>query len=209
MNSNQTIAPHKIILVVVFIAAAIMSSIFVFRMSHSQNQALSADEYSTIFTAPRDLKDFELVKSTGSPFKQTDLLNHWTLLFFGFTHCPNVCPTTMTMLSNAYPDLHKAYPNVQVVLISLDPERDSVDVLANYTKRFHADFIGASGKIQELRKLQSQLGIFSSKENGELQHTSSILLINPQGKWAGIFKSDMTPTQFTASFNKNVTRLVS
>lgn len=207
MTTHQKISNHKIILFAVFVMAAIMSSLFVFRMSHMEKQTVAADEFSTIFTVPRDIKDFELVKADGTPFKQKDLLNHWTLLFFGFTHCPNVCPTTLAMLSKAYPDLHKSYPNLQVVLVSLDPERDSVDVLSKYTKQFHADFMGTSGKIQELRKLQSQLGIFSVNDNGELQHTSSIILMNPQGKWSGLFKYGMTPNEFTKSFDKSVNRL--
>lgn len=207
MHNTETIATHKIILFVVFISAALITSLFVFKMSHKQNQALTSDDYSTMLPLARDLKNFDLIKSDGTPFTQKDFLNHWTLLFFGFTHCPNVCPTTMGMLSKAYPDLHEAYPNLQIILISLDPERDSKVVLANYIHHFHADFIGASGKIEEIRKLQSQLGIYSLKENNEIQHTSSILLINPQGKWAGIFKYGMTPHQLIQSFKTNVNKL--
>ena len=112
------------------------------------------------------------------------------------------------MLGRAYQKLYATYPNLQVVLISLDPERDNLQTLSTYTHSFNKNFIGATGQIQELRKLQSQLGIFSERDttssNYQLQHTSSILLINPQGKWAGLFKFGMNPEQFTQAFTEAI-----
>ncbi|MBV9576224.1 MAG: SCO family protein, partial [Gammaproteobacteria bacterium] len=105
--------------------------------------------------------------------------------------------------------LHAQYPNLQVVLISVDPERDTPTSIAHYTQSFHPDFIGVTGKIVELRKLQSQLGIFAARDEAageqyQIQHTSSILLINPQGKWAGIFKFGMTPQELTQSVETSI-----
>jgi protein SCO1/2 len=214
MQRQPVIATHKIILFVVFISAALISSLFVYHLSHKATSALSPDD-GLIFPAGRDIKSFELVSAVSKQkFTERDFMNHWTLVFFGFTHCSNVCPTTLGMISKAYDELHTSIPNLQVVLISLDPERDSPEALNAYTQTFHKDFIGVSGKMVELRKLQSQLGIYSARDdstanssNYQLQHTSSILLINPQGKWAGLYKFGMNPVQFTQAVEKSVAAL--
>lgn len=205
MKKSSSLSINKIIVLLVFLSAAMMTSVFVFRMSHKAPQIYPL-EHGSVFSVPRDIKSFELVSSDGNKFSEKNLRGHWTLLFFGFTHCAMICPTTLDMITRSYETLHASYPNLQVVFVSLDPERDSVERLATFTHDFHADFIGASGKIQNLRKLQSQLGIASERdlsskeENYQLQHTSAILLINPEGKWAGFFNYGMRPEQFQNEF---------
>ena len=207
MKNTPVVATHKIILFVVFISAALITSLFVFHMSHKTDQAQLSDENSMIFPAGRDIKSFELVTSDNKKFSQQDFLRHWTLLFFGFTHCKSVCPTTLSMMDNAYKKLQPLYPNLQVVLITLDPEKDTPEVLAHYTQSFNTQFIGVTGKLKEIRKLQSQLGIFSSSNQDDIQHTTSVLLINPEGKWSGLFKFGLQPEQFANIFDRNVKRL--
>lgn len=200
----------KIISFTLFFCAAIIASLFVFHLRHKSLPAPIATNEMTVFSIPRDLKPFELVTTDNKKFTQKDFLNHWTLLFFGFTHCSNVCPTTLDMMNRAYNKLHASYPSLQVVLISLDPERDTPMTLTNYMHSFNNDFIGVTGKITDLRKLQSQLGIFSARDssssenNYQIQHTSSIILINPQGKWTGLFKYGLTPEQFAKNFEESV-----
>lgn len=208
MQTKPAISTNKIIIFVVFIAAAIMTSLFVFHMSQKPKQSMLAEGEGTLFPVARDIKAFEL-SAGNKAFTQKDFLNHWTLLFFGFTHCNSVCPTTLEMLNRVYIKLQDTYPNLQVVLISLDPDRDSPEKLTQYTHSFNPKFIGVTGKIQNLRKLQSQLGIYSARENEsennyQLQHTASILLINPQGKWAGLFRYGMNPDQFASAFEKSM-----
>ena len=202
MQNNPTISTNKIIFFVVFICAAIMTSLFVYRANHKMSSEPLANESRVVFPVARDIKNFELVSSDGNKFTQAAFQNHWTLLFFGFTHCSSICPTTLGMLSRAYDKLHVTYPNLQVVFISLDPERDDVKTLSTYTQKFNAAFISATGKQQDVRKLQSQLGVYSAATEGsdQIQHTPSILLINPEGKWSGLLKQDMTPDQFAATF---------
>ncbi len=236
MENANRVSTTKICTVLAFVCAAIMMSVMVFHLNHKSDTPQAASENSLLFPAGRDIKEFSLVTSSEKAFTQNDLRHHWTLMFFGFTHCPNICPTTLGMLSKAYQQLHGTYPDLQVVLVSLDPERDSTTTLAKYTANFHPDIIGVSGKIQELRKLQSQLGIYSERSEGDslnsrpsedrrlvedrrpdesrnpasnytLQHTSSILLINPQGKWVGLFKYGMSSSAFVAEFNANMKQL--
>lgn len=209
---TQTFSTHKIIVLVVFICAAIMTSLFVFHLQHKPAQPLLSSNDGTLFPVPRDIKTFEL--TTGDKkFTQNNFNGHWTLLFFGFTHCSNVCPATLDMMNRAYTKLHTQIPNLQVVLVTLDPDRDTSETLANYTQSFNPNFIGVTGKIKDVRKLQSQLGIYSARDasspekNYQIEHTSSIMLINPQGKWAGLFRFGMNPDQFANLVKESVRTL--
>lgn len=209
MKQKETISLTKLITFIAFICAALITSLFIYYSQQKTALLQLADGKGTVFSAPRDIKTFELVSADNNKFTSKNLLNHWTLLFFGFTHCSNVCPATLDMLQRAYTQLQPSYPLLQVVLISLDPDRDTPQNLQQYTHSFHPDFIGVTGKLQELRKLQSQLGIFSVRDEAsgtdyQLQHTSSILLINPQGKWTAIFKFGMNPDTFVEAFKESM-----
>lgn len=211
MKNTPVIATHKIIIFIVFICAAIMTSLFIFQLRNKPVRPEYSNDVRTLFPVPRDLKPFNLVSGDNQAFTQQNLYRHWTLIFFGFTHCSNVCPTTLEMISRAYPELKKQFPNLQVVLVSLDPDRDTPQALAQYTRTFNPDFIGTTGKLAELRKLQSQMGVYSapdpatvSDKGYQIQHTASIMLINPQGQWAGLYKFGLQPKQFATAFSESV-----
>lgn len=209
MQNTPTISNNKIIFLVVFICAALITSLFVFRMNHKTPGAAFNTDNALIFPEARELKPFELKSADNQPFSEKNLRDHWTLIFFGFTHCASVCPTTLEMLKSAYPELHKQYPNLQVLLVSLDPERDTPSDVSKYAQAFNADFLGATGKMEVLRKLQGTFGIYSAKEsnvasNYQLQHTSSIILVNPRGQWSGLFKFGMKPEEFVKTFGESM-----
>lgn len=213
MKTNATFSTNKIIMLVAFVSVALITSLFIFQLRYKPAPLQLSSDDGLIFPIARDIKAFELVTADNKKFTQQDFYDHWTLLFFGFTHCSNVCPTTLDMINRAYGPLQKKYPNLQVVLVSLDPARDTAETLAAYTRSFNPAFIGVSGELKDLRKLQSQLGVYSAPDtstegaNYQIQHTSSIMLINPQGKWAGLFKFGMNPQQFAALVEESVTSL--
>lgn len=211
---NPVISNGKLFVLLSFVCAAVMASVFVYHMSNKEKQQLTKSENSVVFPVGRDIKDINLIKASGEKFNNLSLRNHWTLMFFGFTHCNSVCPVNMELMKRAYPTLQKEIPNLQVVLVSLDPERDTKKQLSQYTHAYNKDFIGISGKTNEIRKLQSQLGIYSAKDTDQaknmdyqIQHTSSIMLINPKGKWVGIFKYGMKPGEFSKEVVGRVTSL--
>jgi len=211
---EPVIANYKIITFVVFVCAALITSLFVYHLSQQEKSIVSDNGNSLILPVGRDLKTIQLVSADDKAFTDRDLLNHWTLMFFGFTNCNSVCPVTLEMMSKAYPELHKTLPNLQVVLVSLDPVRDTKATLKKYTQSYNKNFIGVSGKIEEVRKLQSQLGVFSAVDNNQatgknyqLQHTASIMLISPDGKWVGMFKFGMNPEEFSKAVVSGVTSL--
>lgn len=192
------------------IACIIIMGIVIFYHYKNQREPIRlASDHALIFAAAREIKPFTLATINNQKFSERDFYQHWTLLFFGFTHCMSVCPTTLTMLKEAYPDLHKAFPNLQVVLVTLDPARDNAEVTTQYAKHFHPDFYGVSGKITDVRKLQGQLGIASEKDetignNYQINHTPSIMLISPKGNWVAIFKNDMRTNEFKQVFKDSV-----
>lgn len=197
---EEVIATNKIIFAVVFICAALITSLFVFNLSHRPKPLLSQDQ-GILFPEPREIKSFDLVATAGNAFTQTELRQHWTLLFFGFTHCSQICPATLDVLKRTYASLREAHPDLQVVFVSLDPERDKPAELSSYLHSFNKDFIGVSGKTDTLRKLQSQFGVYSEREDTatgkdyQLMHTANIFLINPNGKWAGMFNNGLKPQE--------------
>lgn len=213
MSTHNTpiVSTNKIIFFVVFVSTALITSLFLFHLRHKPQPAVLAPDLGIVFPVARDVKDFSLLTADNKPFSQKNFYNHWTLLFFGFTHCASVCPTTLDMMNKTYAELHAKYPNLQVALVSLDPERDNLASLGRYTQSYNKDFIGVTGKLQELRKLQSDFGVFSARDdaggtNYQIQHTASIMLVNPQGKWQALFKFGLKPEQFAQAVTTSITQ---
>lgn len=146
---------------------------------------------------PRVIADFALIDHEGEPFSLGDLQGRWSLLFFGFTHCPDVCPGALYDLDQLEQKLDRSerdLPTRQVVFFSVDPERDSPEQLKKYTTYFNPDFKGVTGDHAQLLPLTRQLGIayrVDDHEAGQLayqvDHSASILLMNPEGRLHGVF----------------------
>jgi len=146
---------------------------------------------------PRTLGDFRLTDHRGKPFTRDNLLGKWSLLFFGFTHCPDVCPTTLAKMDRIYTSLKQGNPgrDLQVLFVSVDPERDTPDALSQYVKYFNREFIGLGNYDKQAGSLGKQMGIVSvrtegsSPENYLIDHTASVFIIDPQARWVGILSA--------------------
>ena len=147
---------------------------------------------------PRVIADFALVDDEGAPFSLDNLRGQWSLIFFGYTHCPDVCPSTLYDLKLVHEKLEQlngdAETNHQVLFASVDPERDTPEQLNKYVDYFHPDFIGVTGPQEQLAPLTMQLGIAYRIEEHEagatqynVDHSVSILLMNPEGRLHGVF----------------------
>jgi protein SCO1/2 len=133
---------------------------------------------------------FRLDTANGS-FGYADLKKHWTFMFFGYTHCPDVCPLALGRLAVVMGDLEKAQraKDLQVVFVSVDPQRDTPEKLSTYAHYFNPRFIGATSDIAAIKKLTGQLGIYFKREpdpydseNYLVQHSASILVVAPNGR---------------------------
>jgi protein SCO1/2 len=146
---------------------------------------------------PREIGGFALVDHRGEPFTDEDLEGHWTLIFFGFTHCPDICPTTMAFLDRFVGALEGTeVADTAVVMISVDPARDSVEQLASYVPYFNEDFTGVTGDFLELFRLATNLNTPFRKVPGQgddyvVDHSANVVLVNPRGHYHGFFKAPL------------------
>ena len=158
-------------------------------------------QYKSAFVlpAPTPLPDFSLIDQSGNAVTADTFRNEWSLVFFGFTHCPDICPTTLQTLSKARSELAVAgqEPLPRVVLVSVDPERDTVELMRQYVDYFGDDNLGVTGSLEELQKLTTGLGIFFEKrplndDDYTVDHSSAVLLINPDGDFHALFSGPHT-----------------
>lgn len=150
----------------------------------------------TILSPPRKIIIPELYRDDGEKFTLDDLTGHWSLLFFGYTHCPDICPVTLGIVAQAKKaatSINHMFPDV--VFVSVDPERDKVEMLADYVQYFDKDFIGVTGDKEMIKALTLQMSVVYMKvpvDNGtsvnsddsvyNVDHSSALLLVNPDGK---------------------------
>ena len=162
-----------------------------------------------VFDTPRRFSDFELIDDHGQRFAREDLQGKWSLLFFGFTQCPDICPLTLLDLSRLMPALPKEVAdNTQVILVSLDPARDTPEVLAEYVAAFNKDFIGVTGEFLTLRRFANELNVaFAKVTQGEdytVDHSGNIVIINPMGDYHGFFKPPFSVEKLQLTFTSVV-----
>lgn len=148
-----------------------------------QGQTLAA----FVVEPPRPLSPFTLSDHHQQPFTNADLAGHWTLLLIGYTQCPDICPTTLAQLAGVYPQLKANIANLQVVMVSADPQRDTPQRLAAYVPYFHPDFIGVTGPHPQLLPFSRELGLVYAMVDGQregeylVDHSASLVVIGPDG----------------------------
>lgn len=167
----------------------------------SNSAEYSNVEYMQTYPQPRELTDFALTSHKNLPFTKEDVLDKWTLLFLGYTYCPDICPTTLAALNNAYDKIKQATSGepIQVVFISVDPKRDSIERLNEYMNFFNPEFIGATGEHAELFPLVRSMGMmYAMTESTDsasylVDHSASIVVLNKQAQVIGRFKAQHKP----------------
>jgi protein SCO1/2 len=147
-----------------------------------------------VLDKPRRFSDFELVTHGGEPFTRESLVGKWTLLFPGFTQCPDICPTTLATLHRLVDVLDEdEKKDVQVVMLTVDPERDTEEKLAAYVPYFNPDFIGVTGNPYQILNLATQLSVVYAKvptggDDYTMDHSGNVVIINPRGDYHGFFR---------------------
>lgn len=151
-------------------------------------------ESGTWLSPPRAMPDFHLLDENGAAAGPEALQGRWNLVFFGFTHCPEACPTTLAMLGNLRRELTASLPEPQVpsiLLVSVDPERDTPAVLKAYLAGFGPGFTGLTGDPDAVRSFATALGVPYRKipMDGDymMDHSTAIMLVNPRGQLAALF----------------------
>jgi len=166
---------------------------------------------ATVLAPPRPLPPFSLIDQASTPFTPERLKGRWSLLFFGFTRCPDVCPTTLSVLAQtekALADLPAA-KHPQVVLVSVDPQRDTPAQLASYVKFFSPTFTGVTGTQDGIDELTHALGVpvaINKLPNGDytVDHSAAIFLVDPNGALHALFSSPHVPAVIASDYRRIV-----
>jgi protein SCO1/2 len=147
---------------------------------------------------PREIAPFELTTHTGEPFTVEDLQGRWSFIFFGFTNCPDICPTTMSVMGVAERDLVAGGMDdgapFQGLLVTVDPERDDAETLAHYVQAFSPRFLGVRGDREATAKFATQLNAAfaqvpdPSGSGYQVDHTANIVIVNPRGHYHGFVR---------------------
>lgn len=141
---------------------------------------------SGVFDPPRIAPDFSLPGSRGETVTLSKLKGKVVILGFGFSHCPDVCPITLATLTQAYKNLGDLAAKIQIVYMTVDPERDTVERLREYMSHFNPEFIGITGSAEQLAEVRKAYGILAAKKvhndgSYEVHHSSYLYLIDQQG----------------------------
>ena len=149
--------------------------------------------HGTVLQSPQPAPDFELDAANGQKVSLKNFDGDLVMLYFGYTFCPDVCPATLGELANALDILGNDATDVQVMMISVDPERDTPEILADYVTHFHPSFIGVTGTPEQIAQVAALYGIFYEAHEGTaatgylVDHTASVMVIDQDGHLKLVF----------------------
>ena len=155
-----------------------------------------------LFPQPRELPAFALQQSDGTPLVPGELQGHWTVVFLGFTHCPDVCPTTLAQLAQAqkrWASLPEA-TRPRVLFVSVDPDRDTPDRIGEYAHAFHRDTLAATADIPALEDFARSLSLVFMKvpapegapaDQYTVDHSAALAVLDPEARMAGVIAAPL------------------
>jgi protein SCO1/2 len=189
---------------VVLAVLAAGAGVWVAKQTSEQAPQLTS---GTWLPQPRPLPEFSLTDESGQPFTAQNLEGHATLVFFGFTHCPDVCPTTLAKLSQVLKTAK--VPDLKVLLVSVDPARDTPELLQQYVHAFNPEFDAVTGQVEEIEKIARDFGIAIAKVDmggGQytVDHSAVVSLLNKKGQRVAVFTPPLEIEAIAADL-RNVT----
>ncbi len=191
---------------------AALSGMLLFKALETRGQA----KFQSLIVLPetKTIADFELTDEASQPFSLDGFRNNWSLLFFGFTSCPDICPNTLYQLQQVRKELLTRMDESElpvIYLVSVDPDRDTPEKLANYLSFFDPAFKGLTGDDRQLRAFTMQMGIAYHVEEHQAEdkdytvdHSASLVLLDPQANLFGVFPAP----QDTASISHDLLQLL-
>lgn len=187
-----------VVLIVVFITLIVGGFVYVMTKPRIMSEGALRAAGLFLFERVRDVGDFALVDDAGKPFGPAELKGKWTLLYFGFTYCPDICPTTLALLSQFYSKLPPEFASdTQIALVSVDPARDTPEKLHDYVRYFNPKFRGVTGEFMALQNFATALNVPFVKvpgggDNYQVEHSGNVVLLNPDGYYIGFFRAPQT-----------------
>lgn len=207
MSKQQRNIRFTVAAIVVFMA--LMVGAFVNRMLQP---SLLTDEQlrlngAYLLPTPRILEPISLLDQNSEVFTLEQLKGQWSFVFFGFTHCPDVCPATLAVMRQFHEFMQENYTDekYQVVLVTVDPARDTPGVLKPYVEYFDPGFRAVTGEFMDLQRFATNLSSSFYKvpgggENYQVDHSANILLVNPFGHYHGFYKPQLDPSKMKTTF---------
>lgn len=156
---------------------------------------------------------FELVDHNGVARTDRDFHGFYPLVYFGFTRCPDLCPTTLAVMGHALDELARRAPakadGVLPIFVTVDPQRDTVDVLKAYVPSFHPRLVGLTGTPEQIERMTKSYGAYYAPVpigGGDymMDHSGFILLMGPEGEYVTHFESDLAPAELAAELERSV-----
>ena len=150
---------------------------------------------------------FQLIDQNGTPFSDADLKGKWHLVFFGYTHCPDACPTALNEMSLALDRLGMKRDEVGVVFITVDPERDTPDALKSYVQSFDAPIVALTGSPEAVAQAAKAYRVFYAKHprpdgDYDMDHSAVIYVMNPEGRFTATFTPDSSADAIVQRLHK-------
>ncbi|WP_095093188.1 SCO family protein [Pseudomonas sp. Irchel 3A5] len=186
---------------IVFILVALVALMLGFAVNRALSGKSSGDQTALIdagiilLPQSRKLPDLTMTNQDGQPVQLNGFKDKWTLLFFGYTYCPDICPTTLAQLRQIKSELPKeTLSKLRVVLISVDPNRDTPQQLKQYLGYFDKDFVGVTGSVPDIQKLANGVSIpfipaDTSKPGYTVDHSGNLALLGPDGNQRGFIRA--------------------
>ncbi|MBN8580343.1 MAG: SCO family protein [Anaerolineae bacterium] len=153
--------------------------------------------HGTVIQSPEPSYNFTLTSSSGD-VSLSDYRGKLVVMYFGYTFCPDICPATLANVGQALRDLGSRADDIQVIMVSLDPERDTPEKLSDYVNQFHPSMIGITGTKEKLDEVASLYGIFYQKSEGSdatgylIDHTATLLVLDREGYLKLVFPFGVT-----------------
>lgn len=208
-NSSQSSRLFNPVTLILLLALATGGGLWLYQhLNQEQPLELSA---TTRYPVPVSLSDFNLVDAQGKTVTRDSFSGTWNLMFFGFTHCPDICPTTLQMLASVEKRLDQESPdhNVVVWFVSVDPDRDTPEQIGQYAGFFNQDMRAVTGDEEQLRKLTKQMAIAYEVEVHEpgateylVDHSSAIIVLNPSAELFGVMTTPHNPSDILSDLKK-------
>ncbi len=185
---------NKVLLIILAVVSAAIGA-FVYQSQLANQQP----QHALLYQQARPIANFELTDHKGQAFTNENLRGKWTIFFFGYTSCPDICPVTLQELNFIYPQLQDITNNtMQIVLVTADPKRDTQSKLNSYIRYFNPEFFALRAGHEVLYPFARNLGLMyaivedSSEDNYLVNHSASMVLTNPNGQVHAIFKPVQT-----------------
>ena len=193
-----------VIIIILATVAGILSARFFLQRAVEQDELAA-----TRFPVARAVQPFELIDHHSGVFDNAALEQRWSFLFFGYTYCPDVCPTTLSVLNSIAQRLQDVDDDIRFVMVTVDPARDTPERLAEFVTYFNGDFLGVTGTDQGLEQLTRQLGILYERvqqgpgsESYLMDHTAAVFLFDPDGRYHAVFTPPLSVEAIVGDFRK-------